>query len=106
MACSTTPWPLRDHPKSRPSRIIDELRANGGSLSLETRSRLAALAYTRTAAYDLAISSYLASQLPNDEIERLEPLNPLGHLSFFEIADEADSDDDNEFSEYVNIELA
>jgi phosphoribosylaminoimidazolecarboxamide formyltransferase/IMP cyclohydrolase len=86
--------------------IIDELRANGGSLSLETRSRLAALAYTRTAAYDLAISSYLASQLPNDEIERLEPLNPLGHLSFFEIADEADSDDDNEFSEYVNIELA
>lgn len=86
--------------------IIAEMRANDGSLSLETRSRLAALAYTRTAAYDLAISSYLASQLPNDELERLEPLNPLGHLSFFEIADEADADDDNEFSEYVNIELA
>ncbi|QQS32568.1 MAG: bifunctional phosphoribosylaminoimidazolecarboxamide formyltransferase/IMP cyclohydrolase [Acidobacteriota bacterium] len=88
------------------AEIIDEMRANDGSLSLETRSRLAALAYTRTAAYDLAISSYLASQLPNDDIARLEPLNPLGHLSFFEIADETDSDDDNEFSEYVNIELA
>ncbi|MBX3293939.1 MAG: bifunctional phosphoribosylaminoimidazolecarboxamide formyltransferase/IMP cyclohydrolase [Acidobacteria bacterium] len=88
------------------AEIIDEMRANDGSLSPETRSRLAALAYTRTAAYDLAISSYLASQLPNDDLERLEPLNPLGHLSFFEIADEADADDDNEFSEYVNIELA
>lgn len=88
------------------AEIIDEMRANDGSLSPETRSRLAALAYTRTAAYDLAISSYLASQLPNDELERLEPLNPLGHLSFFEIADETDTDDEGEFSEYVNIELA
>jgi phosphoribosylaminoimidazolecarboxamide formyltransferase/IMP cyclohydrolase len=85
--------------------IIDELRANDGSLSLETRSRLAALAFTRTAAYDLAISSYLASQLPIDELERLEPLNPLGHLSFVEF-DEAEADDGNEFPEYVSIELA
>lgn len=85
--------------------IIDEMRANEGALSLETRSRLAALAYTRTAAYDLAISSYLASQLPNDELERLEPLNPLGHLSFVEIAEDADAGNETEFSGYVNIEL-
>ena len=43
--------------------IINELTINDGSLSLETRSRLAALAYSRTAGYDLAISLYLAKQL-------------------------------------------
>ncbi len=65
--------------------IIEELNANDGSLSLETRARLAALAYTRTASYDLAISSYLAKQLSNADIDRLEPLNPLGHLAFIEL---------------------
>ena len=38
-------------------QIIDELRENDGSLSIETRQRLATLAFTRTASYDLAISS-------------------------------------------------
>ena len=42
--------------------IIDELKQNGGSLSLETRQKLATLAFTRTASYDAAISSYLESQ--------------------------------------------
>ena len=49
--------------------IIYELNENTGSLSLETRQGLAALAYTRTASYDLAISSYLAKQLSDDESE-------------------------------------
>ncbi|MFN0279004.1 MAG: bifunctional phosphoribosylaminoimidazolecarboxamide formyltransferase/IMP cyclohydrolase [Pyrinomonadaceae bacterium] len=40
--------------------IIDELKKNSGSLSLETRTKLAALAYTRTASYDLAISTLLS----------------------------------------------
>jgi phosphoribosylaminoimidazolecarboxamide formyltransferase/IMP cyclohydrolase len=61
------------------SRELDE---TGGSLSIETRARLATLAYTRTAAYDLAISSYLASQLSNADLEQLEPLNPLGDMVF------------------------
>ncbi len=64
--------------------MIDELNGNDGSLSIETRARLAALAFTRTASYDLAISSYLAKQLSNDDLERLEPLNPLGDLVFIE----------------------
>ena len=64
--------------------ILNELRKNDCSLSLRTRQRLAALAYTRTASYDLAISSYLAKQLSNDDLEFLEPLNPLGHLVFIE----------------------
>jgi phosphoribosylaminoimidazolecarboxamide formyltransferase/IMP cyclohydrolase len=42
--------------------ITDELNANNGSLSLETRQRLATLAYCRTANYDLIISSYLARE--------------------------------------------
>ncbi len=68
--------------------ITAELNANVGSLSLETRQRLATLAYTRTASYDLAISSYLARQLSNEDLEKLEPFNPLGHLTFFEADDE------------------
>ena len=40
--------------------IIDELEKHDGFLSLETRSRLAALAYTRTARYDLAIAAFLS----------------------------------------------
>jgi phosphoribosylaminoimidazolecarboxamide formyltransferase / IMP cyclohydrolase len=70
--------------------IIDELKSTDGSLSLKTRQRLAALAYTRTASYDLAISSYLAKQLSDDDLEFLEPLNPLGNLMFFEADDAED----------------
>ena len=43
--------------------ITDELTANDGSLTLETRQHLATLAFTRTANYDLAISSYLEKQI-------------------------------------------
>ncbi len=67
--------------------ILSELRENDCSLSLKTRQRLAALAYTRTASYDLAISSYLAKQLSHDDLEFLEPLNPLGDLVFIESDD-------------------
>ena len=76
------------------SEIIEEMDANDGSLSLETRQRLATLAYTRTASYDLAISSYLAKQLSNDDLDKLEPLNPLGHLAFIEL--DEDGDDESE----------
>ncbi len=69
--------------------IATELAENDGSLTLETRQRLAALAYTRTASYDLAISSYLAKQLGNDDLEYLENFNPLAGLMFIEM-DEAD----------------
>ena len=47
--------------------VLNELNETGGSLSLETRQRLATLAYTRTASYDLAISSYLARQLSGED---------------------------------------
>jgi phosphoribosylaminoimidazolecarboxamide formyltransferase/IMP cyclohydrolase len=67
--------------------LIDEMRANDGALSLETRQRLAVLAYTRTASYDLAISSYLARQLTDDELALIEPLNPLQNLAFIESED-------------------
>ncbi len=75
--------------------ILAELNENSGELGMETRQRLAALAYTRTAAYDLAISSYLAHQLSAEDLERLEPLNPLGHLSFIDhdISETPEADD-------------
>ena len=78
--------------------IVEELKANDAKLSLKTRQRLAALAFTRTASYDLAISSYLAKQLTDDDLEFLEPLNPLGDLMFFEAEDEAE-----ETGEYASV---
>ncbi len=73
--------------------IIMELDRNDGAISLQTRKRLAALAYTRTASYDLAISSYLTKQLGNDDLDYLEPLNPLGNVIFIEDLGEDDTDE-------------
>jgi phosphoribosylaminoimidazolecarboxamide formyltransferase/IMP cyclohydrolase len=89
------------------AEIIRELNETGGSISLETRRRLAALAYTRTASYDLAISSYLAGQLPLDDIKLLEPLNPLRDWSFVQHRESGDEiDDENvEFPEFETFEL-
>jgi phosphoribosylaminoimidazolecarboxamide formyltransferase/IMP cyclohydrolase len=42
--------------------LLDELRATGGT-SLATRKRLAQVAYARTAAYDAAVSGWLAGAL-------------------------------------------
>ncbi|MGI8812219.1 MAG: bifunctional phosphoribosylaminoimidazolecarboxamide formyltransferase/IMP cyclohydrolase [Pyrinomonadaceae bacterium] len=71
--------------------ILAELNENDGGLSLETRSRLALLAYTRTAAYDLAISSYLSKQLTESDLDYLEPYNPLQNLTFIESEDLSDA---------------
>src|SRR3954465_1098717 len=43
--------------------VLDELAANQGATTLTLRRRLAAKAYARTAAYDAAISNWLASVL-------------------------------------------
>ncbi len=72
--------------------LIEELKENDGSLSLKTRQRLAALAYTRTSYYDLAISGYLAEQLSQEDLEYLEPLNPFGNLAFVEIEEETEGE--------------
>ena len=65
--------------------LLGEMEANSGAISLETRQRLAVLAYTRTASYDLAISSYLARQLTEEQLALIEPLNPLQDLAFIEM---------------------
>jgi phosphoribosylaminoimidazolecarboxamide formyltransferase/IMP cyclohydrolase len=85
--------------------VLSEMKETGGSLSLEMRQRLATLAYTRTASYDLAISSYLARQLTNEDLDFLEPFNPLGNLSFIE-TDLEELESGAEFEEYVSVELA
>ena len=88
-------------------QIIEEMQQNDGSLSLETRQRLATLAYTRTASYDLAISSFLAKQLSDDDLEMLEPLNPLGSLSFMESRDdESEVEVDGPLPLFIDLELA
>jgi phosphoribosylaminoimidazolecarboxamide formyltransferase/IMP cyclohydrolase len=81
--------------------LVEEMKANDGSLSLETRRRLAVLAYTRTASYDLAISSYLAKQLPLDELDLLEPLNPLRNLTFIESEELSSAEQEETMDEEV-----
>jgi len=88
--------------------IVAEMKENEGGLHLETRQRLAALAYTRTASYDLAISSYLAKQLSNEDLAFLEPLNPLKDLIIInsnEIFEETIEENENILPEYDSIEL-
>lgn len=47
--------------------ILDDMAAHGGATSLELRRRLQVKAYTTTAAYDTAISTWLAGRLAEDE---------------------------------------
>ena len=89
--------------------LIAEMESNDGALSLETRQRLALLAYTRTASYDLAISSYLAAQLTDEQLDSLEPLNPLANLTFIE-SDEFVDDGSNQpstdgFSDEIDLQM-
>ncbi|WP_169566499.1 bifunctional phosphoribosylaminoimidazolecarboxamide formyltransferase/IMP cyclohydrolase [Sneathiella limimaris] len=51
--------------------IIDELSANDGKTSIETRKKLAAKAYARTGSYDAAISAWYAEQLGEEFPDRL-----------------------------------
>ncbi len=87
--------------------VLDELRENDGSLSLQTRQRLAALAFTRTSHYDLAISGYLAEQLTKEDLDFLEPLNPFGNLAFVEMNEilESDSAETEELEDFVSIDI-
>ena len=41
--------------------VLDEMKANGGEISLETRFKLASKAFRLTAAYDSYIASYLST---------------------------------------------
>jgi len=68
--------------------IVAELKANDGALSPATRQRLAVLAYTRTANYDMAISGYLAAQLSDEDLDFLEPFNPFGDVAESSLADD------------------
>ena len=57
------------------------MKETGGSLSLETRQRLATLAYTRTASYDLAISSHiLRKQLSDEDFEFSRTVQSAGKI--------------------------
>jgi phosphoribosylaminoimidazolecarboxamide formyltransferase / IMP cyclohydrolase len=82
------------------SDIISELKKHDGNLTLNTRQRLATLAYTRTASYDLAISTYLSEQLSDEDLIYLESLNPLGNIGFFEFNED---DDETELIELSKI---
>ncbi len=57
--------------------ILAELQKNNGSLSQETRTRLAVQAYAHTAAYDATITQYLAAQQPKEEGQGFPDLLPL-----------------------------
>lgn len=95
--------------------ILEELKITGGSLSLETRRSLAALAYSNTSHYDMIISEYLIGELNDDEFESIEAFHPAADSPFFEIlseelenldefGNEFDDDFDDEFDFEDEIE--
>lgn len=84
--------------------ILSEMKETQGSLSMKTRQRLAALAYTRTSFYDLAISGYLAEQLSQDDLEYLEPVNPYGNLAFIEMDEGLEGDDEEDLIELEELD--
>ncbi len=88
--------------------IIEEINASDGSLSLETRKRLATLASSRTAAYDLAISSYLTRHLSEADLDFLAPLNRLQGLVFIESEDRKTDDhvDPTEIPDSITLEYS
>jgi phosphoribosylaminoimidazolecarboxamide formyltransferase/IMP cyclohydrolase len=49
--------------------LVDELRAQGGALGLDTRFRLMKKAFGHTAQYDAAIASFFA-EVPEDKVRR------------------------------------
>ena len=65
-------------PEDYPS-TIEEMRASGGELSLDTRWRLAKKAFRTTASYDSAISARLESE-PRPSGSGLSQVDAAGHL--------------------------
>ncbi len=57
--------------------VLGEMNETGGALSLSTRRKFAALAFSHTADYDSIISEYLIGQLPPEEYEFIEEFLPL-----------------------------
>ena len=49
------------------SAVLEELRSHDGALTFATRERLAAAAFARVAAYDIAIRDYFASRVQKEE---------------------------------------
>jgi phosphoribosylaminoimidazolecarboxamide formyltransferase/IMP cyclohydrolase len=78
--------------------VLAELKKTGGSLSLETRARLATLAYATTASYELAIYFYLRTKLSEEDFQFIEPFDP------FSIVNEED-ETDTQFEELKSIYL-
>ncbi len=76
--------------------VVEEINANGGSLSFDTRQRLAVAAYSRTAMYDMTIAGYLGQQLfGNDEASDVLKV-ATGNLDLNDCA----------FANHINIEAA
>ncbi len=85
------------------SKIIIEINETEGSLSLETRRSLAALAFSHTSYYDLIISDYLSDQLNEEEFALIEEFHPASGEEIFRIFSEMEDfengEDDFEFEE-------
>lgn len=88
--------------------ILEELAEHDGAISLKTRQRLATLAYTLTADYDISISNYLSSQLPEDDsvflLDFLDPY-PYDNLASIGIGSSSKKEDSKKPALPDSIEL-
>ncbi|HSK72342.1 MAG TPA: bifunctional phosphoribosylaminoimidazolecarboxamide formyltransferase/IMP cyclohydrolase [Pyrinomonadaceae bacterium] len=83
--------------------VLEEIKKNGGALSLETRRSLAALAFTTTSHYDLIISNFLTEELSEEEFDKIEHLHPAANSPLFqmfrETIEQLAGDFDDEFDD-------
>ncbi len=85
-------------------KVIEELKENGGAVSLSTRQTFAALAFTHTAHYDAIISDYLIEQLSDAEFDFVENFHPAADDAAFKIIKETEQLFGEAFGEEFDIE--
>jgi phosphoribosylaminoimidazolecarboxamide formyltransferase/IMP cyclohydrolase len=103
--------------------VIDELKEHNAALSLDTRNRLAQMAFEQTAQYDLMVSSYLAGSsgpMPNRKTLTMRKLadlrygeNPHQEAALYQTSPEGGianatilSGKEMSFNNYVDAEAA
>jgi phosphoribosylaminoimidazolecarboxamide formyltransferase/IMP cyclohydrolase len=85
-------------------KVIEELKENGGTVSLSTRQTFAALAFTHTAHYDAIISDYLIEQLSDAEFDFVENFHPAADDAAFQMFKETEQLFGEGFGDEFNIE--
>ena len=87
------------------SALLVELKANGGATSYAFRRKLALTAYSRTAAYDAAVSAWMAGAIKEEAPRRRAFAGQLAHGSLAGIENRRYDRRDNDALDALRINL-